>query len=179
MKKLTRKEMDHNTGLLFVATKNNDVDEVKRLIPISDPKMEDSSALLRAVDNVDMTMLELLIPIYDPHRKNRSVLQYAAEKGHTECVNLLIPVSDPKTNNSGALLISVINEHIECIKCLIPVSDYQQVLTTLTQQSTMQNLHVLQRFVDEYEVLMQKERLTEEIKSLQEPKQDNTHKRKM
>lgn len=58
-------ERYNNTHLLLKAVMNNDVDEVKRLIPISDPKEMHSMALFGAALN-----------------------------GHVECVKLLIPVSD-------------------------------------------------------------------------------------
>lgn len=92
-------DIELNTELLMRASQNGDVDEVKRLIPVSNPKSYNS----------------------DP-------LRSAAYKGYLEIVQLLIPVSDPTANDNSALFWAARNEHTECVKLLIPVSDYQMLL---------------------------------------------------
>lgn len=98
-------ERYNNTHLLLKAVMNNDVDEVKRLIPISDPKASYSVALIEAAQN-----------------------------GHVECVKLLIPVSDPKEMNSMALFGAALNGHVECVKLLIPVSDVDAAVRCVKEQ---------------------------------------------
>lgn len=45
---LTEQNIKHNTRLLVLASKNGVAAKVKRLIPLSEPKTNDSSALLQA-----------------------------------------------------------------------------------------------------------------------------------
>ena len=59
--------------LLENAARAGDVLEVERLLPLSDPKANDSSAL-----------------------------RWAAQNGHLDVVKLLLPVSAPKVNDSLA-----------------------------------------------------------------------------
>lgn len=91
---LSIKEIVKNTPLLLQASQLGDVDTVKKLIPLSDPKAEDSYALRAAAHNGHKDIVELLIPVSNPKAKNSYALQWAAEKGHKEIVELLIPVSD-------------------------------------------------------------------------------------
>ena len=96
----------NSTQLLIEASSIGDANEVKRLIPVSDPKANDSRAL-----------------------------RYAAYNGHSECVKLLIPVSDPKANDSEALRMAARNGHIECVKLLLPVSDCNHVIQQLQKEN--------------------------------------------
>lgn len=90
---------ESNTELLIIAAKRGRAHEVQRLIPISDPLLNESRALIAAASN-----------------------------GHVECVKLLIPVSNPKDRNSRALRLAVIAQDVECLDVLYPVSDPHQVL---------------------------------------------------
>lgn len=65
----------------------------------------------------------VLLPISNPKNNNSEALKIAAEKGDVETLKLLIPVSDPKANNSQALLAAVESNSVDCVRCLIPVSD--------------------------------------------------------
>lgn len=89
----------HNSDLLVIAAKRGRVSEVQRLIPISDPLLDESRALIAA-----------------------------ASHGHVECVKLLIPVSNPKDCNSRALRLAAIAQDLDCLDVLYPVSDPHQVL---------------------------------------------------
>ena len=88
---LTKDQIDKNTKQLIKASKKGDTEEVKRLISVSDPTMNDSEAL-----------------------------KCSAEYGHIECVKLLIPVSDPKAEDSIALAWAAYNGHIDIVELLIP-----------------------------------------------------------
>lgn len=102
----TQKKIRDNTNLLFRASQHGDLDDVQRLLPLSDPKARGSEAL-----------------------------SLAAANGHTECVKLLIPVSNPNDRYSLALQYAVMHKHIDIIKLLIPVSHYQWVLTKLIKEN--------------------------------------------
>ncbi|WP_447896642.1 ankyrin repeat domain-containing protein [Stenotrophomonas acidaminiphila] len=105
------------------AALNGDVDEVKRLIPVSDPKADDSYALSIAAMNGHLECVKALIPVSDPKADESEALKLAAERGHADCVELLIPVSDPKADESGAMRRAAGRGHAHCVKLLIPVSD--------------------------------------------------------
>ena len=74
--------------------------------------------------------MKILIPVSDPKADDSAALMYAAENGHYKCVKLLIPVSDPKADDSAALIYAAENVHYECVKLLIPVSDLVNVCRT-------------------------------------------------
>ena len=96
---------------------------VKLLIPISNPKADNSSALARAAKHGHAECVELLIPVSNPNANNSGALGWAVHNGHAECVKLLIPVSDPKHDNSLALRVAAGQGYLECVKLLIPISD--------------------------------------------------------
>lgn len=140
--------IEQNTKLLMEAARAGNAVEVMRLIPLSDPKANDSGALIYAASGGHTECVKLLIPVSAP---KSSALHLAAAKGHTECIRLLlplfdlkakseavvwatakgqttylkllIPVSDPKADNSYALQKAVANAHQSCIDLLYPVSD--------------------------------------------------------
>lgn len=93
---------DHNSALLIKAAIDGNAEEVRRLIPLSDPKGDGATALL-----------------------------WAAVKGHAQCVQLLIPVSDPKAGESEALRLAAQHKHIQCMEMLYPFSDPVIVLQKL------------------------------------------------
>lgn len=80
-------------------------------------------ALQFAALNGHTEIVERLIPISDPKTNNSKALQNAAKNGHLECVRLLIPVSDPKADESEALRRAVFHGHLEVVRELLPVSD--------------------------------------------------------
>lgn len=140
--------IEQNTKLLMEAARMGNAVEVMRLIPLSDPKANDSGALICAASEGHTECVKLLIPVSSP---KSSALHLAAAKGNTECISLLlplfdlkaksealvwatakgqtaylkmlIPVSDPKADNSYALQKAVANAHQLCIDLLYPVSD--------------------------------------------------------
>ena len=123
----------HNTKLLIQAAESGDAVEVQRLIPISNPKANDSQALQCAAFDGHIKCVKLLIPVSDPKTHNSAALQMAARNGHTQCVQLLIPVSDPKTRNSAALQMATRNGHTQCVEFLYPVSEPMVALQRLQQ----------------------------------------------
>lgn len=115
--------LPENTKLLLQAAAQGNLDEVWRLIPLSDPKANYSCALDVAAQNGHTSCVELLVPISDPKAGNSFALRWAAANGHTSCVDLLIPVSDPKAQDSSALQFAIAFGHTPCVELLYPVSD--------------------------------------------------------
>ena len=155
MNTLTKDAIEHNTKLLIEASNRGDFDEVKRLIPVSDPKFNHSEALLSAVVNGYIDIVKLLIPVSDPKANYSWALLNAAHFGHADIVKLLIPVSDPKASSSYALQAAASKSEI--IQLLLPFSDYYLAKQELLECN--KNITVLQQCIDEYEALQQKERL--------------------
>lgn len=174
MSKITKKDIQHNTQLLKQASEHGDIAEVERLIPISDPKAHNNAALRWAARNGHLEIVKMLLPVSDPAANESAALAWAAEKGHTDIVKLLIPVSHPK--DSAALAWAAGNEHIECVKLLIPVSDFNNALSILQEEDSDTTL--LQRCVDEYEALTQKDRLHNTLTEMTDNKY-NSVKRKI
>lgn len=140
--------IEHNTELLCKASKTGNSEEVRRLIPVSNPKAYDSVALRRAAQNGHTECVKLLIPVsgifnealrWAAHNGHADCVKllisvpqpidgmkpllWAAEQGHTECVQLLIPISDPREYHSRALQLAARNGHIPCVELLYPASD--------------------------------------------------------
>ena len=111
------------TEALSWATVNNHYDCVKLLIPVSDPKSNDSYALRWASEKGYTECVKLLIPVSDPKDNDSQALRCASNNGFTECVKLLIPVSAPKAKNSEALRLAAENNRYECVELLLPYSD--------------------------------------------------------
>lgn len=105
------------------AARNGHMEVVKLLMPVSDPGASESRALAWAAEKGHAKVVELLMPVSDPKAKDSRALAWAAESGHTEVVRLLIPVSDPKADNSAALRWAAQIGHVEVVRLLIPVSD--------------------------------------------------------
>jgi ankyrin repeat protein len=57
-----------------------------------------------------------LLPVSDPKACNSSALRWAANNGHLEIVKLFLPVSDPKADYSEALRRATENGHLEIVK---------------------------------------------------------------
>lgn len=141
--------------ILTYAVDSENIEYLKTLLPLCDPKYNGSEALKHAIrykriqaielllplsdsDGVNATSLlldvvknknphytALLLPISNPKHNNSEALRIAASNNYIETVKLLIPVSDPQANNSQALLAAAENQAVECVRLLIPVSNPQ------------------------------------------------------
>lgn len=85
---------DNNTLLIKAASAGNAA-EVRRLIPISDPKDIASDALAWAAARGNVQCVELLIPVSNPKAWGSEALRWAVENGRTQCMDVLYPFSDP------------------------------------------------------------------------------------
>jgi hypothetical protein len=120
-------DIEENGLALLLAARMGHPDCVELLIPVSDPKADNSSALRVAAENGHLACVELLLPVSDPKANNRSsALRVAAENGHLACVELLLPVSEPK----GCLLLAARNNHVDVVEHLLrfPVADDEAAL---------------------------------------------------
>lgn len=109
-------DIEDNTKRLFEAAKNGDLNEVQRLIPISDPKDKYSVALRVAIDHDHTECVKALIPVSDEYS---DAMAEAARNNKVEYVKLLLPLSD---DHESALHAAAGNNHIECVKLLLPGS---------------------------------------------------------
>ena len=159
---------------LRLAVEYEHIDIVKLLIPVSDPTAQESWALRWAANIGHIECVKLLVPVSDPKAHDGAALRLAVNNGHTEIVKILLPVSDPKIENNICLLQAVKQQHIDIIKLLIPVTDYQKVLHFLKYQDTT----VFEQCIQEHETLLQKDRLTQQLNKTIEHVQ-KTNKRKI
>lgn len=165
----------NNSEALRFAAEFGHAAVVEVLIPVSDPKAADSQAFMKAVHNGHQKCIDLLISVSDPQVNNNEILVFAARTGQTSLLKQLIPVCDP-TKTNYALAWAARNGHIECIKLLIPVSNCDQSLRLL-ETYEQKNVDLLKQLIFEHDVLQQKDILANAVEPL------NTHtpqiKRKM
>lgn len=119
---LSPAEIDQNTRKLVHAVVRGDVDAVRCLIPVSDPKANNSEALTKAAQKGRRDIVRLLIPVSDPKADNSAALSRAAATGDHELVRDLIPVSDPKSRRSLALGLAAHMGYPKVVIELVPVS---------------------------------------------------------
>lgn len=121
MTNLSVNDDDKQLLLLSSCVESGDLAGIGRLLSEGvDPSHSD--ALSRAAYKGYSECVKLLIPLSDPKRDNSYALCMAAGSGHAECVKILIPVSDPKSDDSNALRWSARNGHIDSFRLLLPVS---------------------------------------------------------
>jgi len=79
------------------------------------------SDFIKAVRNEDLEKVKLLLPISDPSEDNNYAIRYASHMGYIEIVKLLLsdPRVNPSTFNNEAIRWASINGHNEVIKLLL------------------------------------------------------------
>lgn len=122
----------NNNELLRKAAVSGNIKSLKRLIPLSDPTCDNSSALVAAATFGHIECVKLLIPVSQPEKSY--ALYWAAYYGNTHIVELLLPVSDPFFKESLALQGATKNGHKNCMDLLCPVSDPTVALHALKNQ---------------------------------------------
>lgn len=115
---------EHNTRLLNDAAGRGQVEEVARLIPISNPTFNSSEALLTAARMGYAECVELLIPVSDCTVNDSLALRWAARYGYEDCIKLLRPVSNLEADGEGFPPVRVAAEwgHDTCVPLLITSS---------------------------------------------------------
>ena len=120
-------DKSHNMILLWDAAHNGNLEEVRRLIPISYCDKWNSKALINAARKGHAECVRLLIPVSDPKDYN-SALWFASGADILECVKLLLTVADPKYKDSQALVSAVIRKNQDIVDLLYPLSDPDKAL---------------------------------------------------
>lgn len=116
--------VETNTQQLLEAATTGKVDEMRRLIPISDPTFNGSEALLTAARMGHTECVELLIPVSDCAVNDSLALRWAARYGYEDCVKLLRPVSNLEADGEGFPPVRLAAEwgHDTCVPLLITSS---------------------------------------------------------
>lgn len=154
-----------NTELLFEAARDGNAEEVRRLIPISDPKNNDSMALQVAASYGHTECVKLLIPVSDPKANNSAALGWAALYGNTDVLKVLIAVSDPKVNDSVALRQAVLHGHTDCVDALYGASDVYAALKHL-HKNNMNDYAAWRSFEQRVEAERQHSVLSNEVDTI-------------
>lgn len=121
--KKAKKMLVRNTLALIDAADSGQLDIVQALIPVSDPKAENSEALRLAALGGHLDVVRALIPVSDPKADHSVALASATASGSLAVVRELIPVCDPKDHGSAALRQAAECGHLDIVRELIPVSD--------------------------------------------------------
>lgn len=152
---LCKNNIQQNTNLLIEAANRGDIEGVKCLIPISNPKLNGSEALRTAAASGHSEIVKILIPVSEPQIFNNQSLTIASQNGHIECVKLLIPVSilNNKVGESHALLKAIQNGHNECVKLLAPVSNTNSALLIALIFQNKEAVEILYSHSDPYDTL--------------------------
>lgn len=116
-----------HSGPLTTAALLGRTEMVSTLIPFASQEIA-TKALGEAVRKGHVEATKLLIPVSDPKANNSEVLRTAALLEHKQIVELLIPVSDPKALESAALFWAINKRNKDLIDLLIPVSDYHLLI---------------------------------------------------
>jgi ankyrin repeat protein len=145
------------------------INVIKRLLPLVDPKENESAALRLAVnDGRDLNIVKLLLPVSDPKAKDSEALRTAAATGNMEMLELLLPVSDrPNTAfvlaamhgrleivkklmpfygkkvYTEALFDAIRSNQVNVVRFLLPVADTHQVLSTAAQYGNAAMIRLL------------------------------------
>lgn len=112
---------------LEVAVRAQNQDAVKRILPLSNPKHNNSEALYFAVHLNDTVLVKMLLPFSDANAGNCRALCAAVRGDNHELVNFLIPHCDPTLGQSAALQETVVYKNQELFDLLCPVSNIQDV----------------------------------------------------
>lgn len=91
---------EDNSGLLINAARQGDVEKVRALIPVSDPKADDSMALFWAAHRGNIEMVKILLPVSEAWAYHNEALRIAYLKKHWAVVELLLPHCDPTDEES-------------------------------------------------------------------------------
>ncbi len=106
------------TQKLIEAAQQGNLEEVLRLIPLSDPKQDNSEALAQAARHGHLDCVEALLPVSEPCVDNSFALWISANQGHSDCVAALIPHSRVKDGNCRALRTAARFGHLDCVEIL-------------------------------------------------------------
>lgn len=110
---------------LLMAAKLEKICILEWLIPISDPRSNDSEALFFATRNQCVQSVARLIPVSNPRVKESRTVKEAAGRGSLAILKMLAPASDVKNSNDylgSPLMIASRFGHVDCVAYLRPLS---------------------------------------------------------
>ncbi len=103
-----------------------------------------SSLLQLAAESGHLEIVRLLLPLSEPKANNSLALCHAARCGHLEVVKLLLPVSDPLAANSLALYCAATKGDLEVVRALLPSSSvYAKDFLVLRTASARGHLEIV------------------------------------
>lgn len=136
---MSKSILQDNNEKLIDAVRFNDAEQVRKMIPISDPRYLQSHALRLAARMGHPQCLKLLIPVSDCDEFDYEALIHASIKGNVECVRLLIAHSNTHACSTalGAALLreSATDGHKHCAQALYDVSDLKETLRQISYKN--------------------------------------------
>jgi len=123
-----------NTRELWHAAFIGDRRKVQKLIPVSDPKSDGSSALSWAAMKGFTEIVKLLLPHSNPKDRNFHALYSAAENGHLDIVKLVLDANGSNDNCGFAMMKAANNGQKECVRHLLKHSDVRSWRRHMKQQ---------------------------------------------
>lgn len=108
-----------------------------------------TTPLILAAEMGNLECVEFLLPLSNPRDQNSQALWRASENGHVDCLNLILPLSCPTTYNY-ALSKTVASGYVVCVKILLDAienlgitnADYNFLVDAVYHQR-MECLHLL------------------------------------
>lgn len=162
----TDQHIDNNFALVQ-ACKDGNLDEVQRLLPMSNPRAHNSAAVRWAGDGGHLEIVRLLAPL--SNLQSCLAVQAAAINGQVEVLHCLLEYDIPPAIQRNALELAATACNAEIFKLLIPGSNYQQVLQNIQHTNAVRATYgqidttVLEQCIQEYENEQQRQRLEQAV----------------
>lgn len=113
------------SSALYSATEADNIEVVKRLIPLCSEK-GGLSALAIAISRGNREIFDMLIPVSDPDGWDY-VLVDAVEVNSPEFFNILLPLSNPNADGGAAFRMAVKLGHTHFAEILYPLVDMKKI----------------------------------------------------
>ena len=113
------------SSALYAATEADNIEVVKRLIPLCSEK-GGLSALAIAISRGNREIFDMLIPVSDPDGWDY-VLVDAVEENRPEFFNIVLPLSNPNANDGAAFRRAVELGHTHFFEVLYPLVDMKKI----------------------------------------------------
>lgn len=129
MSAIDDKTLAENSDALCLAAREGNIDEVRRLIPISDPSVYDYQPLTWAVYYRYTDILRELVPVSDINRSGalHKLLDQAAVNGDAKSLEVLLPyyaTTLPNDVYTHQIFTSAAKSgNVECLNLLLPFCD--------------------------------------------------------
>ena len=113
------------SSALYAATEADNIELVKRLIPLCNEKFG-LSALTAAISRGNREIFDALIPVSDPDGWDY-VLVDAVEENRPEFFNIVLPLSNPNANDGAAFRMAVKLGYTHFVEVLYPLVDMKKI----------------------------------------------------